>query len=214
MKAKIALFGATGMIGQRVLNEALRRGHPVTAIVRDPASMDLSNPNLMVVAGDVMDVESIAQKVVGHDVVVSTLGPGLDADPEKLVTITRSLLEGVRHSGIKRVIAVGGAGSLEVAPGVQLADTPQFPPAWKGIASAHRDALDVYKQEQKLDWVNVSPAALIEPGTRTGQYRTGTDQLLTNAHGESKISAEDFAVAIIDEVEQPHFSRQRFCVAY
>ncbi|GCE28849.1 hypothetical protein KDA_43330 [Dictyobacter alpinus] len=211
---KIALFGATGMIGQRVLDEALRRGHQVTAIVRDPASMDLSNPNLVVVAGNVLDIESVAQKVVGHNIVISTLGPGHDGDPEQLLTITHSLLDGVRRSGIKRLIAVGGAGSLEVAPGVKLADTPEFPTGWKGIASAHESALDIYKQEKTLEWTNVSPAALIEPGTRTGHYRTGTDRLLTDDKGESKISAEDFAVAILDEVEHPQFSRQRICVAY
>ncbi|HLZ57791.1 MAG TPA: NAD(P)H-binding protein, partial [Ktedonosporobacter sp.] len=110
-------------------------------------------------------------------------------------------------------IVVGGAGSLEVAPGLHLVDTPDFPAAWKPTALAHRDALEVYRKAN-LDWTYVSPAALIAPGERTGTYRTGTDKLLTDEKGESRISAEDYAIAILDEVEHPHFIRRRFTVAY
>lgn len=125
------------------------------------------------------------------------------------------LIQAVRASGLPRLISVGGAGSLEVSPGMRLLDTPDFPSAWKPVASAARDALQVYRTEAgDIDWVNVSPAAFIQPGERTGRYRTGTDQFVVDERGESRISAEDFAVAILDEVEQPKFHRTRFTAAY
>ena len=122
-------------------------------------------------------------------------------------------MDGLAQARVDRLVVVGGAGSLEVAPGVQLVDTPEFPAAWKGIALAHRDALAVYRGAA-LDWTYISPAALIGPGERTGQYRTGTDQLLTDKEGESRISVEDFAVAFVDEIENQRFARQRMTVAY
>jgi putative NADH-flavin reductase len=114
---------------------------------------------------------------------------------------------------VKRLVVVGGAGALELAPGVQLVDTPTFPAHWKGLALAHRDALPLY-QNSDLDWTYVSPSAIIEPGQRTGHYRIGTNQLLTDAKGNSHISAEDFSVALLDELEHPRFVRQRFTVGY
>ncbi|GCE21333.1 NAD(P)-dependent oxidoreductase [Dictyobacter kobayashii] len=210
----IALFGATGMVGQRILAEALQRGHNVTVIVRDPARFTIAHQNLKVVPGDATDADSVAKTVAGTDVVVSALGPSPSGSPENLLKLTRSLIDGVDRSGVRRLIAVGGAGSLEVAPGLQLMDTPEFPAGWKEIAGAHRDALEIYKTANNLDWTNVSPAAFISPGQRTGSYRTGTDQLITDEKGESRISAEDFAIAILDEVENPRFKRQRFGVAY
>lgn len=211
---KIALFGANGMIGQRIAREATDRGHQVTAIVRNPSSFTQCLQNLRVAQGDANNPESVAKVAADHDVVVSALGPAHGAPPESFVEMTRTLIDSVKRSGVRRLIAVGGAGSLEVAPGVQLMDTPEFPSALQGIARAHGDALNVYRAEKDLDWTNVSPAAFIEPGQRTGKYRTGTDQLVANDKGESRISAEDFAIAIIDEVEKPHFSRQRFTAAY
>ncbi|EFH84281.1 NAD(P)-dependent oxidoreductase [Ktedonobacter racemifer] len=211
---KIALFGANGMIGQRIAREATERGHQVTAIVRNPSSFTECLQNLSVAQGDASDPESVAKVAAGHDLVVSALGPAHGALPESFVEMTRTLIDGVKRTGVQRLIAVGGAGSLEVAPGVQLMDTPEFPSALQGIARAHHDALNLYLGEKDLDWTNISPAALIEPGQRTGKYRTGKDQLVTNDKGESRISAEDFAIAIIDEVEKPRFSRQRFTAAY
>lgn len=210
----IALFGATGMVGQRLLTEALQRDHHVTVIVRDPARFTIAHQNLKVVPGDASDPDSVAKAVAGNDVVISALGPSPKDAPGSLVQLTRSLIDGVRRAGVKRLIAVGGAGTLEVAPGVQLMNTPEFPVNWKDIALAHRDALEVYKTVENLNWTNVSPAAFIAPGQRTGSYRTGTDKLIKDDKGESHISAEDFAIALLDEVERPRFQRQRFCVAY
>jgi uncharacterized protein len=209
---KISLIGATGMIGQRILQEALSRGHHITAIVRDPSRITLQHEKLHVVAGDIFDTDSITKIVKGHDAIISAYGP--KAGEEKLLEeATRSLIQVAKQSGV-RLLVVGGAGSLEVAPGVQLVDTPDFPDAWKPVALAARDALTIYRQEKEIDWTYLSPAALIEPGTRTGHYRTGTDQLVTDENGVSKISAEDFAVAMLDELENPRFIRKRFTVAY
>jgi len=211
---KIALFGATGMIGERIAKEALARGHQVTAIVRDPARLAVADNNLRVVGGDVLDAGSVAAAVVGHDAVISAVGPSAgDGDPQMLVQAAHALVEGLGRAGVKRLVVVGGAGSLDVAPGVRLVDTPNFPAAWKPLALAHADALDVYHAAD-LDWTFFSPAALVEPGERTGEYRTGTDQLLADADGNSFISAEDYAVALLAEIEQPQFIRRRFTVAY
>jgi putative NADH-flavin reductase len=219
--SNIALFGTTGMIGQRILNEALSRGHTVTAIARDPSKISEKRPNLTVTAGDILKPESVAAAAGGHDVVVSSYGPR-DGDPQQLVTAARSLIEGIKAANQKagksiRLIMVGGAASLEVAPGVILLDAPNFPAAWKGIASAHRDALQVLRAEAGkagVDWTYFSPAAFIQPGERTGKYRTGTDQLVADAKGESRISAEDYAVALVDEIEKPKFIGRRFTAAY
>jgi putative NADH-flavin reductase len=211
---KIALFGAGGRIGRAATQEALARGHKVTAVVRDPARFDLSHDGLTVAVGDVTHASKVASVAAGHDVVVSAIGPRAPGNtPRVLVKAARSLIQGLTKAGIRRLVVVGGAGSLEVAPGVQLMDTPDFPASWKDVAAAHRDALDVYKKTD-LDWTCISPAALIELGERTGRYRTGTDRLLTDAKGESRISIEDYAVALIDEVENPKFNRRRMTVAY
>jgi hypothetical protein len=209
---KIALIGATGTIGQRILKEALDRGHQVTAIVRDASRLTTKHDQLNVAIGDVLDPESIAKAAAGHDVVISAIGPK-HGDEQALVKAVESLVEGVKRSGVRRLLAVGGAGSLEVAPGVQLVDSPSFPEAWKGIAIAHRDAMEAYKKSD-LDWTVFSPAALIQPGERTGNYRTGTDQLVTDQNGDSRISAEDYAVAMLDEAENPKYIRARFTAAY
>jgi putative NADH-flavin reductase len=211
---KIVLFGASGTIGGSIAGEAMVRGHQVTAVVRDPTRVGLRHPALNVVAGDVLDPASVASVVAGHDVVASAVGPRLpDDEPKLVVDAAWSLIDGLARAGVSRLVVVGGAGSLEVAPGVQLVDTPEFPEAWKGIALAHRDSLEVYRGAD-LDWTYISPAALIRPGKRTGRYRTGGDQLLTDEEGESLISVEDFAVAFLDEIENGRFVRQRITVAY
>jgi putative NADH-flavin reductase len=219
--ANIALFGATGMIGQRIVNEALSRGHKVVAIVRDVTKIPTNRPGLSAKPGDVLKPESVAVAVAGNDVVVSSYGPG-SGDPQQVIQAARALIEGIAAASQNtgkpiRLIMVGGAASLEVAPGVMLLDAPNFPAAWKGVASAHRDALEVLRKEgtaAKIDWTYFSPAAFIQPGERTGKYRTGTDQLVTDGKGESRISAEDYAVALIDEIEKPHFAGKRFTAAY
>ncbi len=212
---KIALFGASGTIGRRIAQEALARGHTVTAIVREPARMDLTHERLNVAQGDVRDADSVARLVAGYDVVVSAVGParGSGEPPQMLVEAARALVAGLPRAGVRRLVVVNGAGSLEVSPGVQLLDTPSFPPAWRPGALAHRDALEVYRTAD-LDWTALSPANSIAPGQHTGRYRTGGDQLVANEQGESRISAEDYAVALIDEVETPRPLRQRFTAAY
>jgi len=213
-RMRIALFGATGRIGQRILQEALIRGHEVTAIIRNPARLSSTSPRLKRVKGDVLDPTRVAATVVGHEVVISAIGPGIDADPHVLVEAAHSLLAGLKEAGVKRLLVVGGSGSLEVSPGTQFIDNPGFPIARKPIAMAQRDALEAYRRDATLDWTYVSPPASIEPGQRTGKYRTGGNQLVTDKQGRSFISMEDYAVALVDEVENPRFIRRRFTVAY
>jgi putative NADH-flavin reductase len=211
---KIAIFGASGMIGQRITQEALARGHQVTALGRSPEKVTIQHPNLTVQAANALDPASVAAAVAGHDVVVSSISPN-GQEPQVLVDSAHSLLEGVERAGVRRLIVVGGAGSLEVAPGVQLLDSPDFPAAWRPGAVAHRDGLNIYRQSQSsVDWTFFSPANIIRPGERTGTYRTASDQLITDEQGESRISAEDYAVALLDEIETPRFARRRFTAAY
>ena len=206
----VVLFGASGMIGSRVLQELLRRGHQVTAVARNPEK--IAGSGAKAVKGDVTDEASVAAIAKGADAVISAYAPPQD-DPQSVVAATRALLAGLDEAGVKRVIVVGGAGSLEVAPGVQLVDAPNFPEQWKGIALAHRDALQVLKKSN-VDWSYMSPAAFIQPGERTGKFRLGGTELVTDDKGESRISAEDFAVALVDELEFPAHLRQQFTVAY
>lgn len=209
----IALFGATGMIGSRIAAEAARRGHQVTALVRDPARVPADVPNLKAAQADLLDTASVGAAVRGHDVVASAYSPPHD-DLPVLAKATQALLAGVRAADIKRVVVVGGAGSLEVAPGKQLVDTEGFPDAYKAIALAHREVLAEYRAATDLDWTFFAPAALIAPGERTGTFRTGANNLIADASGNSSISAEDYAIAFVDELEQGRFIRQLATVAY
>jgi putative NADH-flavin reductase len=208
---RLVVYGAGGTIGRRITQEALRRGHRVTAVGRDPANLEPPSNGLAVLRGDVLEPAGVARSVAGHDAVVSAVGAG-QGPPDMVVRAAHSLIDGLRRAGVRRLLVVGGAGSLEVAPGVQLVDAPDFPAAWRPIALAHGEALAVYRAAD-LDWTYFSPAAIIEPGERTGRYRTGRDQLLTNGEGKSRISAEDFAVALLDEVERPQHLRERITVA-
>lgn len=211
---QIAVFGASGTIGQRITQEALFRGHQVKAIVRDPARPPLAQPRLTIAVGDILDSARVAQTIAGSDVVVSAIGPAGSESVQVLLDAAHALIEGLTQAGVKRLVVVGGAGSLEVAPGIQLVDTPDFPEALKALALAHREALEVYRSAEHLAWTYVSPALFLAPGERTGAYRVALDQLLTNDKGESRISAEDYAGALLDEIEAPRFVRQRFTVAY
>jgi len=210
---RLIVFGANGRLGSRIVREGLERGHQITAVVRDPGRLQNSGERLTAVTGDVCDAGSVAAVATGHDAVISAVGPTGNSRPDLVVEAARALIDGLTRAGVRRLVVGGGAGSLEVAPGVQLVDTPGFPKAWRDIAIAHRDALDVYRTAD-LDWTYISPAAMLEPGERTGKYRTGTDQLLTDEKGESRISMEDLAIAFLDEVEKPRFVRRRMTVAY
>lgn len=211
---RIAVFGASGRIGSRIVNEALDRGHQVTAIVRHPETYTETRPNLDVAKGDIFNSQDVESSVFDNDVVVSAYNFTQGAPPSTLSEVAVPLINGLKQAGVKRLIIVGGAGSLEVSPGVQLVDTPDFPEAYKPSALAHRDALKVYMKEKELEWTYVSPAAEIAPGVRTGSYRTGFNQLIKDDEGKSFISMEDFAIAILDEIEKPQHIRQRFTVAY
>ncbi len=210
---KIALVGATGMIGSRIAAEAASRGHEVTAFVRNPERAAVTHSNVKFVKGDLFDQAAMASAVAGHDVIASAFAPPQDA-PNTVVQATRALIAIARAAGVKRVVAVGGAGSLEVAPGVQLVDTEGFPALYKSVALAHREALGVYRTVSDLDWTFFAPAALIAPGEKRGNFRTGTDTLIVDAQGKSTISAEDYAVAFVDEIEAGRFPRQIATVAY
>ncbi|WP_336814787.1 NAD(P)-dependent oxidoreductase [Bosea sp. MMO-172] len=202
---KVALIGASGFIGSRLLAELAARGHAVTAIVRNPEKV-ASLPGVTAVKGDVFDRDGLAKLVAGHDAVISAVHFSA-SDPQVL-------LASVRQSGVPRYLVVGGAGSLEVAPGVKLFDTPEFPAVYLDEARKGGAFLDLLKQEQGLDWTFLSPSALIQPGERTGKFRLGTDQLLVDDKGNSAISAEDYAIALVDELEKPAHGRRRFTVGY
>jgi len=214
---KIALFGATGMVGSRIVAEAARRGHKVSALVRQPervaAAPELAGPNIEAAKADLLDAASVGAAVRGHDVVASAYAPPKDRLGDLLIA-SRALVEGVRAAGLRRLVVVGGAGSLEVAPGKQLVDTDGFPDAYKAIALAHREAFDYYRTVTDIDWTFFAPAAIIAPGERTGTLRTGAQTLIADANGESRISAEDYAIAFVDELEQGRFIRQIATAAY
>lgn len=212
---KIALMGATGFVGSAILKEALDRGHEVTAIVRHPEKLT-AHPKLHARRGDVSQEEEVARLVAEHDAVISAFNPGwTNPDIYNLqVKGTKAIIAGVKKAGIKRLLFVGGAGSLEVKPGVQSVDLPEFPKEWKQGALATREALSLLRNEPQLDWSFLSPSADLAPGQRTGKFRLGTDSMLIDTDGQSRISIQDYAVAMLDEVEQPAHVRQRFTVGY
>jgi len=215
---KILLFGATGNVGRCVVKEALNRGHQIIGVVRDPQAVSSPDPRVTLKRGDATDRRSVAALASEADAVVSAISPrpnarGLPAPT--LVAAARAVIAGLREAGTKRVISVGGAGSLEVAPGKALVDQPGFPDAYKPEALDGREALKVFREEGGgLDWTFISPAVEIGPGERKGRYRTTADTVLMDANGKSFISFEDFAVAIIDELELPKHVGRRFGVAY
>lgn len=200
---RIVLFGATGNVGRGIAAEAQRRGHDVLGVVRDPQAAPEHDARVRLVKGDATRADSVAEAAKGADAVVSAISPrpnarGLAAP--SLVENTRALIAGLRRSGVKRVLFVGGAGSLEVAPGQQLLEQPGFPEAYKAEALEGREAMRVWRDEAAgLDWTYLSPAAEIAPGERTGRYRTTGDEFLTDASSRSLITFEDYAVAVLDE---------------
>ena len=201
---KIAVVGASGNAGSRITAELARRGHSVTAIARNPEKI-VAQANVTAKKGDVLDQAGLAQLLAGHDAAISSVH-FLDSDPVKLIGA-------ISDSRVGRYLVVGGAGSLEVAPGVRLVTTPGFPPQYKAEAEKGAHFLDLLGKEKELNWTFLSPSALFTAGERTGKFRLGTDQLLTASDGKSWISFEDFAVALADEIERPAHIRQRFADA-
>jgi len=211
---KIALIGASGYVGSAILREALWRGHHVTAIVRNAAKLT-PQPAVTVITADVLDTTGLANVLAGHTAVISAFsGHSQSRVREYYGRGLRSIIEAVKQAKVPRLLVVGGAGSLDVAPGVQLVDTAHFPTQWQQTAEGARDGLNLLRHEQELDWTMLSPSALLERGARTGKFRLGADQLLVDAAGDSYISLEDYAAAMLDELEQPAHSRQRFTVGY
>ena len=211
----VALIGATGFVGSALLNELLSRGHTVRALARTPAKLE-ARPGLEVVQADVLDSAQVARAVAGVDAVVSAYNPGWTEPKlyELFMAGSKAIADGVKQAGVKRLLVVGGAGSLYVAPGVQLVDTPEFagqvPANVVPGARAARDELACMQDETALDWTFVSPPPLLAPGERTGHYRTGGDEVPMKAGIPAGISSADLAAAIVDELEQPKHIRRRF----
>lgn len=204
--AQIAILGGTGNVGQRLVAEALRRGHSVTVIGRKAPATALPQ-GVTFVQGDVTaQTDALAKSLAGTDLLI-TAARFADVTADQVLAL-------VREAGIPRLLVVGGAGSLEVAPGKRLVDTPEFPDAYKSEALPGADFLDTLRGVTDVDWSFLSPAAMFGPGKRTGTFRLGGDQLLVDASGDSRISYEDFALALLDEVDTPRHSRARFTIAY
>jgi hypothetical protein len=217
---KVALIGATGFVGKHILAELLQRGHRVTALVRHPETLP-AHPHLTAESVDVLDRESLARALTGHDAVISAFNPGRGStDPdifEKHVAGHKAILAATNKSGVKRLLAVGGAASLKTAAGDEYLDSAEFPPEFAPFRDGIRGTRELYyllKKEPHLDWVFLSPSVRLIPGTRTGNYRVGTDHVLYDANGASTISLEDYAMAMVDELEQPQHHRERFTVGY
>jgi putative NADH-flavin reductase len=206
---KLAIIGATGRVGQVVLNEALERGHTVTAVARNTDKLP-KHAHLTAKAADIHKPGELAAVLAGHDAIIASFNPALPEGREGF----KRLIEAARQSGVKRFVAVGGAGSLLTSDGRRYLDTDEFNPAWRGGAAATADFLEALRGEKELDWVMLSPAAVLEPGPRTGKFRLGGDTILKDAKGESRISLADFAMALLDEVEKPKHHRARFTLAY
>ncbi|EGR2239678.1 NAD(P)-dependent oxidoreductase [Vibrio cholerae] len=211
---KVAILGASGWIGSHLAAEAKMRGHEVVAVVRDPAKVTLKG--VAVEQLDILNSESSLKSVLeGVDAVIASIGGRAAGNHEMVAKTAQRLLNELPQAGVARLLWVGGAGSLEVAPGVKLVTVPGFPEEYKGEALAQGEALEVFRASNSdVNWTFVSPAAEIFPGDKQGQYRVGGDQLLTDSEGNSRISVADYAVALIDELEYAEHPRQRIGVAY
>jgi putative NADH-flavin reductase len=210
---RVVVYGGTGNIGQRIVHEALDRGDMVTVVVRDPSVMPERLPQLRVVKGDVLKANDVARIVSGADVVVSAVSFGKSgADFSGFTRAGKSLVSALRTFGsyAPYLIVVGGAGSLEQPPGVHI----EPPPEWKEEIKGQNDSLAYYRSINNVRWTYFSPAAMITRGTRTGKFRLGGDQMIADAQGNSQISMEDYAVAVLDEAEKPAHVHQRFTIGY
>ncbi len=200
----IAVLGASGRAGSEIVKELVARGHAVIAIARKPEAIP-ALPGVTAKAGDAADPAALAPLIRGADAVISAIHFDVSA---------ATLLSALKQAGVSRLLVTGGAASLEVAPGVRLIDTPEFPEAWKGAAQGGIAFLDALKGETEIDWTFFSPAAFIFEGPRLGTYRGGKDQLVTDDKGESRISFADYAIAMVDELEQHRYPRARFTAGY
>lgn len=215
--SKIVLIGASGFIGSAILNEALNRGIQVTAAVRNPGNVKISNANLTIVQADVSDAGKMAEIAKGADAVISAYNPGW-TNPniyEDTLKTYPAILEGTKKAGVKRLLIVGGAGTLFVAPGLRVIDSGAIPAEiMGGVKSLGEFYLNTLMNEKEIDWIFFSPAGNIAPGERTGKYRLGKDDLIVDDKGESRISVQDYAKAMMDEFETPAHHRERFTIGY
>lgn len=216
----VVLIGASGFVGNAILNELLERGHRVTAVVRNTSKITAKSENLEVKNIDVENAPAIIEAMKGKDAVISAYNPGW-SNPnmyEDTLRVYPKILEEVKESGVKRLLIVGGAGSLFVKPGLRLVDTGTLPEAWlPGVKSMAKFFLETLVNEKELDWVFFSPAANLgnlTAGVRTGKFRLGKDNLIVDEKGESFISVEDYAMAMVDELEQENHHRERFTIGY
>jgi uncharacterized protein len=205
----IVLYGASGKAGSRILKELLAHGHKVTAVVRKPAELPVE---VTIKQDDLSNVDRIATVIAGADAVVSAYGPPPD-NTDLLIGATTRLVDAVRKAGVPRLIVVGGAASLEVAPGVTLLASGHVPEPWVAIATSHVKVLEMLLASD-INWTYFSPAGFFEPGERTGKFRLGKDSLIMDAKGQSRISMEDYAIALVDELEKPMHERTRFTIGY
>lgn len=213
----VTLIGASGFVGTAILNELLNRGHKVTAIVRNPEKVSVKNDNLNVVKANVADTEAVIEACKGKDAVISAYNPGW-TNPNIYEETLRNyplILESVKHSGVNRLLCVGGAGTLFCAPGLRVVDSGAIPEAiMGGVKSLGEFYLNTLMNEHDIDWVFFSPAGTLEPGERTGKFRLGKDDLIVDADGNSHVSVEDYAVAMVDELEKPAHHFERFTIGY
>ena len=213
----VVLIGASGFVGTAILNELLNRGHKVTAIVRDPAKVTASNPNLKVVQADVTDTDVLIEASKGKDVVISAYNPGWKNPNiyEETMKNYPLIVDSVKKAGVERLLIVGGAGTLFYAPGKMVMDADDIPAKLlPGIKSLGEFYLNTLRKENDIDWIFLSPAANMTPGERTGKFRIGKDDLVVGVNGDSNISVEDYAVAMVDELEQKHHHKERFTIGY
>ncbi|ESP87923.1 NAD(P)-dependent oxidoreductase [Candidatus Halobonum tyrrellensis] len=209
----VLLLGASGQIGRRIANELLDRGHAVTGVSRS-GEVDVEGDEFEAVAGDATDPDEVADLANGHDAVGSALGPPADEDPEVFVPMTEAVLDGLRRSDVDRLVWTGGAGGLNVGPDRKLIDDDEFPDDLVPLAQAHIDALDRIREADDLEWSYLAPPMVIEPGERTGEYRTAVGDLVVDDDGDSHVSMEDFAVAFVDELEDADAVHTQLGVGY
>ncbi|WP_324761078.1 NAD(P)-dependent oxidoreductase [Haloarcula montana] len=198
----VLLLGASGRIGQRTANELRARGHTVTGVSRSGTVEEIDGDGFVAITGDATDADDMAKLAAGHDAIVSALGPSDDESPEILTEMIEAVIEGLRRADVERLVWTGGAGGLSVGPETRLIETDDFPEEWVPVARAAIDAYEILSEADDLEWSYLAPAALIEPGERTGEYRTADGELVTDDEGDSYISMEDFAVALVDELEE------------
>jgi putative NADH-flavin reductase len=214
---KIAIFGGAGDVGRGILEDALARGHTVTASVRSPEKLDdlAGREGLTVVRGDATDEDTVAEQVAGHDAVINSVSGVKSGEQDVCARAITAIVAGMRRAGVKRLLNVGTAGTLEVEPGLQRMDAPGFPEFLLGEATAQRFVLNYLRDEAgDLDWTYISPPINIVPGERRGEYRTGVDELMFDESGDSRISIPDYSDALLDELEDPKWIRGRFTLAY